>query len=69
MQYTGDTRFYMIDEFIGDSNFQATKGVIPFGSISLSSNKDKRFTSQQNMIYELRFTPTHDANQNSKIEV
>lgn len=59
MKYTGDTKYYKIDEFKGASNYQATKGEIVAANMKVHSLTPGQMTSETNQMYLLQFTLTH----------
>lgn len=67
MKYTADTIYYKIDQFKGQSNYQATKGTIDPTKMKVFSLTPGQMTSETNQMYLLQFTSKHMVSQNGFI--
>jgi len=69
MQYSGDSQFYRIDKYTGDSGFIATAGTIVPSTISTVSQTGDLSTYADNQAYLVTFTATHTVYKGGYIKI
>lgn len=69
MKYSSDSVYYKIDQFKGQSNYQATKGTMDASKMKVYSLTPGQMTSETNQMYLLQFTSTHMVSQNGYIQI